>query len=127
MKYRKMSFNCHNNLEIFGQWDDIKSFYSENSSDNNVLNGDEEFIVLDWDKNILEEKMDEVVYVFMTKEGPPEYWLEKVAKKYKSLEFNLIYQNRNDDLTGEIVYKKGELYYDSKYNEDELECIEVYN
>jgi len=127
MKYRKMSFNCHNSLEVFGQWEDLKSFYIDNSTEDSILLGDEYFEVLDWDKDILEEKLDQATYIFMTIDGPPEFWLERIAKKYKKLEFNLIYQNRDNDYSGEIVYKNGELYFDSKYNEEELECVEVYN
>lgn len=122
-----MSFNCHNSLEVFGQWEDLKSFYIDNSTEDSILLGDEYFEVLDWDKDILEEKLDQATYIFMTIDGPPEFWLERIAKKYKKLEFNLIYQNRDNDYSGEIVYKNGELYFDSKYNEEELECVEVYN
>ena len=119
MKYRNMGLNCHNNLDIYGSWEDLKIFFIENSSENVVLNLNEINEILDWDRDLICEPMQQICYVFMTKENPPMEWVKNLAEQYRNLEFNLIYQNREKDFSGEVVYKNGTLWVDSKMDEDE--------
>ncbi len=128
-----MSLNCHNNLEVSGSWENLKKFFINNSTDKcvlyigNISEIDDKFYMVDWDRELFEEKMEQISYVFMTEEYPPEDWLEEVANKNRDLEFNLVYQNREKDSNGEIVYKNGDLYCNYKSDEEEsnekfLEC-----
>lgn len=129
-----MFLNCHNNLDIFGSWEDLKYFFINNSTDKYILNfgledkrNSEDVYMVDWDREIMNEKMEQITYVFMTNEYPPEDWLENIAKEYKNLEFNLVYQNREKDISGEIVYKYGDLYCSYKSSDEEnyeniIEC-----
>lgn len=132
-----MNLNCHNNLDIYGPWEELKTFFSNNSTEKSVLSF-ENYVsnedgwgteldaeVTDWDQDLMEEKMEQFYYVFMTKETPPNLWLDKIAKIYNKLEFNLIYQNRELGLTGEIIYKNGILYHNFKTEEEPYQEIQV--
>ena len=119
---RRMNLEYQNNLEIYGKWEELKSFFINNSSDNFVLNL-KNIEILDWDKDIMSERMEQMYYVFRMDE-PPVEWLEREARRYNNLEFNLIYQSEERDLCGELVYKNGKLYNNVRENWDE-ECIEV--
>lgn len=109
MKYRRMSLEYQNNLEIYGSWNQLKEFFIDNSTETDILSLDES-VLLEWDKDILEEKSEVLYYVFLSK-NIKAGWLDKMAKKYKNLEFNLIYQNEEKEIYGEIVYKNGILYH----------------
>jgi len=131
MKYRRMSFNCHNNLDIYGSWEELKKFFNDNYDENKIinLNNYENIEILDWDKDLFEEKMEQIYYVFMTSEEPPCEWISDISKEYPNLEFNLIYQNREREISGEYIYKKGVLYNSFQYDDNEIieNCVEVYN
>jgi len=139
MKYKRMNFDFENNLEIYGNWVDLKKFFIDNQSVNKTLSlencvpvedsdkkyylwgSSEDVEVIEWDENLMDEKIDMLYYVFLTKDGSPLRWLKSVAEKYIELEFNLVYQNRKTDEMGEAIYKNGKLYYNCKYNsEDEM-------
>jgi len=113
MKYRRMSLNCDNNLDIYGTWEDLKLFYCNNFDEKNILKL-EDILIVDWEKELMEERMEMISYVFMTKEDAPVEWLERMAGEYPKLDFNLVYQNREKDSYGEIIYKNGELYHNSR-------------
>ena len=134
-----MNFDFENNLEIYGNWVDLKKFFIDNQSVNKTLSlencvpvedsdkkyylwgSSEDVEVIEWDENLMDEKIDMLYYVFLTKDGSPLRWLKSVAEKYIELEFNLVYQNRKTDEMGEAIYKNGKLYYNCKYNsEDEM-------
>jgi hypothetical protein len=55
--------------------------------------------------------MDMIYYTFLTRHEPPEKWLSKISKQYSHLEFNLYYQNKKIDKTGDFMIKNGEIYY----------------
>ena len=55
--------------------------------------------------------MDMIYYTFLTKDDPPEGWLENISKQYNNLEFNLFYQNRKNEKSGDYLIKNGEIYY----------------
>ena len=106
-----MVFNCHNSLDIYGSWDELKQFYIENSTENCILNLNFKYEIRDWEKNILNEKLEEIYYIFLCENSPPFEWLKNIAEKYSNLEFNLVYENRDLEKTGEIIYKYGQLYH----------------
>lgn len=108
-----MSLNCDNNLDIYGTWEDLKLFYCNNFDEKNILKL-EDILIVDWEKELMEERMEMISYVFMTKEDTPVEWLERMAGEYPKLDFNLVYQNRERDSYGEIIYKNGELYHNSR-------------
>ena len=108
-----MSLNCDNNLDIYGTWEDLKLFYCNNFDEKNILKL-EDILIVDWEKELMEERMEMISYVFMTKEDAPVEWLERMAGEYPKLDFNLVYQNREKDSYGEIIYKNGELYHNSR-------------
>jgi len=125
MKYKKMTFFCLNNLDIYGKWEDLQDFFIENTSIDSVLNfGSFEKKDIDWEKELMNEEMELFYYVFMTIDTPPLEWLDEIAKKYTKLEFNLIYQIRDKEIAGEIVYKNGKLYHNFK-TIDENQCNNV--
>ena len=84
---------------------------------------EEDADIQEYEENIMEENLDQLFYIFLTRENPPIKWLEKIAKKYNNLEFNLIYQNRDKDLSGEIIYKNGRLYHHGINNFGEEEAL----
>jgi len=139
MRYRKM-YVCENSLEIYGEWENLKKFFIDNRSENilsfakmePIENGEdcfekwgteEDADIQEYEENIMDENLDQLFYIFLTRENPPIKWLEKIAKKYNNLEFNLIYQNRDKDLSGEIIYKKGRLYHHGIHNFGEEEAL----
>ena len=135
-----MGLNCLNHLDIFGDFKDLVDFYNKNRRESeskskklvneNVLtfsvavpvkNEDDpkeckkkwgtkqNAVINDWENDI-EEETDQIYYIFETLKNPPNLWLKEVAKKYPKLEFNLVYQNTENDISGEIIYRKGRLY-----------------
>jgi len=112
-------YNCENNLEIYGKWDDLKKFYTNNWGSNGLSFrkiGEEydEPSIIECEKNLYNIKMDMIYYIFLTKSDPPLKWLDKISKIYNNLEFNLVYQNRENERIGDYIYKNGEVYYDKE-------------
>jgi len=109
MRYSKMLLDCNNNLDIYGLYEELKYFFNNNRTENAELNlGYENLELLDFE--VPEEGVEQISYVFLTKEEPPKAWLENMARKYPKLEFYLVYQNREKDIDGELIYKNGVLY-----------------
>ena len=124
MKYKKMTFYCHNNLDVYGDWEDLKDFFIENTTIDSVLNfGNIKAEIIDWEKELMNEEMELFYCVFGTDKVPPLDWLNEIGKKYNKLEFNLIYEIRERDVAGEVVYKNGKLYHNFETIEDNIEQV----
>ena len=135
-----MVLNCLNHLDIFGDFVDLIKFFEKNRINTltntkklvneNVLtfskavpvNNEDDpteckkkwgtkqnAVVNDWESD-LEEETDQIFYIFQTLKNPPNLWLKEVASQNPHLEFNLVYQNTENDITGEIIYRKGVMY-----------------
>ena len=136
--YKINKMNCQNNLDIYGEYEDLVLFFEENRvkkslgkklGDENiltfqkvlpVLEGEdkkkiwgtsEDALIKDFERDILVEETEQMYYEFLTVGNPPNLWLKEVGKKYSNLEFNLVYYNSEFDVKGEIIYREGELYY----------------
>ena len=144
-----MSAYCENNLDIFGDYQDILHFIQKNKVkkngnkllNQNVLTFNNELSVnncedtnecketwgtkndadvVDWETDF-DEEYDSYFYKFMTSGNPPHIWLKHIAEKYNTLEFNLTYINSNTNMQGEIVYRNGVLYNNTHNNlEDQI-------
>lgn len=122
-------YNCENHLEIYGKWDDLKKFTINNWGNKGLsfrkymnihLNrgeGEElieqknEPFIIEYEKDLFNKEMDMIYYTFLTRDEPPEGWLENISKQYSNLEFNLFYQNRKNEKSGDYLIKNGEIYY----------------
>ena len=116
MNYKKMNLKYNNSLDIYGSWEELKNFFINNSSDDTILNVDK-CEIIDWDKDLMLGEIGQTYYVFRSEEVPMD-WLERVARIYDKLEFNLIYQLDDSELVGEFVYKNGELYHKYEIGEE---------
>lgn len=122
--------NCINHLDIFGEYNELVRFFKENKTKDTVLSFNKfiptsdnqkekwgtglEAVINNFEKDILEEEMEQLYYEFYTLGNPPNIWLQEIAKKYQTLEFNLVYQNTEKDVKGEIIYREGKLYHSSR-------------
>ena len=122
--------NCINHLDIFGEYNELVKFFKENKTKDTVLSFNKfiptsdnqkekwgtglEAVINNFEKDILEEEMEQLYYEFYTLGNPPNIWLQEIAKKYQTLEFNLVYQNTEKDVKGEIIYREGKLYHSSR-------------
>lgn len=117
-----MNFNFENNLEIYGNHEDLNNFFIDNSSDKTILTFRK--VIPDDADNIylLEGGMyegDDLYYRFLTLGSSALEWLDGVAKRYINLEFCMVYQNMESGESGEIIYKRGKLYHNCRYNCDD--------
>jgi len=119
-----MNFNFENNLEIYGEKEDLQKFFIDNASENSILSFKN--IIPEDDNNLylLEGGMydgDDLYYSFLTEGGAPLNWIRIVGEKYNRLEFYMVYQSKEMEESGEIIYKNGKLYHNCRYNsEDEI-------
>ena len=129
--------NCINHLDIFGDYQELVNFFKNNKNNDLILSFNKfmpitkglekenwgtssEPIIKEYEEEILEEEVDQLYYVFYTFGNPPNKWLKKVSEKYKNLEFNLVYQNTEKNIKGEIIYRQGKLFHSSRIdNSDE--------
>jgi hypothetical protein len=114
-------YHCENHLEIYGKWEDLKDFTINNWGNQGLSfrkSADvEQPCMIEYEKDLFKREMDMIYYTFLTRHEPPEKWLAQISKKYSHLEFNLYYQNRKIDKTGDYMIKNGEIYY-----KDEIEA-----
>jgi hypothetical protein len=108
-------YHCENHLEIYGKWEDLKAFTINNWGNQGLsfrkLTDVEQPCMIEYEKEIFNREMDMIYYTFLTRQEPPEKWLSQISKQYSHLEFNLYYQNRKIDKTGDYMIKNGEIYY----------------
>ena len=122
-------YNCENHLEIYGKWDDLKKFtinnwgnqglsfrkymnvHSNRGEGEELIEQKSEPFIIEYEKDLFNKEMDMIYYTFLTKDDPPEGWLENISKQYNNLEFNLFYQNRKNEKSGDYLIKNGEIYY----------------
>jgi hypothetical protein len=108
-------YHCENHLEIYGKWEDLKAFTINNWGKQVLsfrkLADIEQPCMIEYEKELFNREMDMIYYTFLTKQEPPEKWLAQISKIYNHLEFNLYYQNRKIDKTGDYMIKNGEVYY----------------
>lgn len=126
---------CNNTLDVCGEEESIQKFYNENRIEED--NDEKELQKTDlsfrnsvpfskgewdyneavqiwgtkWDANEVDVDIgdEQLTYHFQTAWGPPKEWLEKVAKKYPELTFELFYEEPGMDFLGRVEYEDGEL------------------
>ena len=118
--------SCENNLDIFGNYEDLLFFINSNKIKSNngaLLNQNiltfnkvvplqnpqdlnecktnwgtkEDANIIDWETDFNEE-YDSYFYKFTTNGNPPHLWLKVVAERFNNLEFNLTYQNNKRNM-----------------------------
>lgn len=126
---------CMNTFDVYGEEEYVRKFYEENrveedDEDNDIqktelsFRNSVPFSKGHWDYNeavqIWGTKWDagevdvdigdeQLTYRFQTAWGPPKEWLEKVAKKYPELQFELYYEEPGMDFLGRVEFENGEL------------------
>ena len=108
-------YHCENHLEIYGKWEDLKAFTINNWGNRGIsfrkLVDVEQPFMIEYEKELFNKEMDMIYYTFLTNDEPPKKWLAQISKQYQHLEFNLYYQNKKFDKSGDYMIKNGEFYY----------------
>ena len=107
-------YHCENHLEIYGKWEELKNFTINNWGNQGISfrksSNCEQPCMIEYERELFNREMDMIYYTFLTKNEPPEQWLAQISKQYSHLEFNLYYQNRKNDKSGDYIIKNGEFY-----------------